>query len=119
MAPVAPLDAMLRMYVPESVDSVILTLSPSIAPPVIWLVGSIARTAVLKPSLLSSRLVLLISELLPAPGAPVIPMVIDLPEFLKIFFIRVLASFSSFSTIEIARAIALRFPPLSSESKSI
>ena len=34
IAPVAPRDAILRMYVPESVDSVILTLSPRIAPPV-------------------------------------------------------------------------------------
>jgi len=33
-APVEPLDAILRMYVPESVDSVILNLSPSRAPPV-------------------------------------------------------------------------------------
>ena len=33
IAPVAPLDAMLLMYVPESVYSVIRTLSPSIAPP--------------------------------------------------------------------------------------
>nr|AIF11834.1 hypothetical protein [uncultured marine thaumarchaeote KM3_53_F08] len=32
-APVAPLDAILLIYVPESVDSVIRTLSPSIAPP--------------------------------------------------------------------------------------
>ena len=32
-APVAPLDAILLIYVPESVDSVIRILSPSIAPP--------------------------------------------------------------------------------------
>ena len=34
IAPEAPLEAILQMNVPESVDSVILTLSPKIAPPV-------------------------------------------------------------------------------------
>ena len=34
IAPVAPRDAILRIYVPLSVDSEILTRSPNIAPPV-------------------------------------------------------------------------------------
>src|SRR5690348_9783233 len=119
IAPVAPLDAMLLMYVPESVDSVILTLSPSIAPPVIWLVGSIARTALLYPSLFSSRLVRFIRVLLPAPAGPVIPIFMDLPECLKIFFMMSLASFSLFSIIDMARAIALLLPFLISATISI
>ena len=85
-APVAPLDAILRIYVPESVDSLILTLSPKIAPPVTWLVGSTANTAGFVPNFFIAIAVLLIKELLPAPAGPVIPIIIEFPLDLKIFF---------------------------------
>jgi hypothetical protein len=105
------------MYVPESVDSVMRTLSPRIAPPVTWLVGSTARTAALRPSFLSETDVLLISELFPAPAGPVIPIMTDLPDVLNIFLISFLAWDSSFSTIDIAFAMAPRFPFFRSANK--
>ena len=117
IAPVAPLDAILRMYVPESVDSVILTLSPNIAPPVIWLVGSIANTAGFVPNFFNAITVLLIKELFPEPAGPVMPITIELPEFLKICFKSFFAFFGSFSTTLIAFAIAPRFPFFRSSSK--
>ena len=57
---------------------------------------------------------MLIIELFPAPAGPVIPITIDLPEFLKIFFIRGRAPLGSFSINDIAFAIAPRFPFFSS-----
>jgi hypothetical protein len=46
------------------------------------------------------------------------PMTIDLPEVLNIFLINFLDSFSSFSIIEIAFAIAPRFAFFKSDDKS-
>nr|AIF06228.1 hypothetical protein [uncultured marine thaumarchaeote KM3_190_B07] len=115
IAPVAPLDAMLLIYVPESVDSVIRTLSPSIAPPDMWLVGSIASTAGFIPNFFNLITVLSISDDFPAPAGPVMPITTDLPEVLNIFLINFLDSFSSFSKIEIAFAIAPRFAFFKSE----
>ena len=56
---------------------------------------------------------------MPAPAGPVMPIFMDLPELLKIFLMISLASFSLFSIIEMARAIALRFPFLISATISI
>jgi hypothetical protein len=92
------------MYVPESVDSVIRTLSPSIAPPDTWLVGSIAKTAGFKPDFFNLVEILSINDDFPAPAGPVIPITIDFPDVLNIFLINFLDSFSSFSKIEIAFA---------------
>ena len=74
-APVAPRDARLRIYTPESVDSVIRTRSPSMAPPVIWLVGSTANTAGLQPDFDRRTVSWFISELFPAPAGPVMPTI--------------------------------------------
>ena len=81
------------MYVPESVDSLILTLSPKMAPPVTWLVGSTANTAGFVPNFFNAIAVLFIRELFPAPAGPVIPMIEEFPLFLKIFFNSFLDSF--------------------------
>jgi hypothetical protein len=62
--------------------------------------------------------VLSINDDLPAPAGPVMPMTIDLPEVLNIFLINFLDSFSSFSIIEIAFAIAPRFAFFKSDDKS-
>jgi len=53
-------------------------------------------------------------ELLPEPAGPVIPIMMALPELLNIFLIRFLEFLGSFSINEMAFAIALRFPFLSS-----
>ena len=106
------------MYVPESVDSVIRTLSPSIAPPDTWLVGSIAKTAGFKPDFFNLVEILSINDDFPAPAGPVIPITTDFPDVLNIFLINFLDSFSSFSKIEIAFAIAPRFAFFKSEVMS-
>ena len=53
--------------------------------------------------------ILSISDDFPAPAGPVMPITTDLPDVLNIFLINFLDSFSSFSKIEIAFAIAPRF----------
>ena len=53
-------------------------------------------------------------ELFPDPAGPIIPITIAFPELLNIFLIRFLALLGSFSTNEIAFAIALRLPFFSS-----
>jgi len=63
--------------------------------------------------------VLSISDDFPAPAGPVMPITTDLPEVLNIFLINFLDSFSSFSKIEIAFAIAPRFAFFKSEVLSM
>ena len=114
MAPVAPREAMLRMYIPESVDSVIRTRSPRMAPPVMWLVGSTASTAgLLPPDPDMSTARRFISELFPAPAGPVTPMIDEPPVWGKMARIISRAPSVPFSTIEMARATLPLFPPLS------
>ena len=63
----------LRIKTPSSVAwSAILILSPSIAPPENGLVGSIATTPTVLPILLYFAISLSVMVDLPAPGAPVI-----------------------------------------------
>ncbi len=70
--PLAPIDL---MNTPGSLfRSDILTLSPSIAPPVKGLVGSMAITPTLFPSRLMDLTSLSVRVLFPAPGGPVMPM---------------------------------------------
>ena len=57
------------------------TLSPRIAPPVNGEDGSIASTATLRSCARKCPITALVSVLLPAPGAPVIPTVYALPLF--------------------------------------
>ena len=111
-APAAPLEATLRMYVPESADSVMRTRSPSMAPPVTWLVGSTARTAGFAPSRRSSTEARSMSVLFPAPAGPVIPIVVALPVRANISATMSLAEPGSFSTIEMALAMSPRLPLL-------
>ena len=111
-APAAPLEAMLRMYVPESVDPDMRTRSPSMAPPVTWLVGSTARTAGLVPSWRRSTETRSMSVLFPAPAGPVIPITVALPVCANISATISLAPPWSFSTIEMALAMSPRLPLL-------
>jgi len=53
---------------------------------------------------------LFIKELFPPPAGPVIPIIIDVPVSLKIFFSIFFAPSLSFSIIVIAFAIAPRLP---------
>ena len=118
-APAAPLEATLRMYVPESADPDMRTRSPSMAPPVTWLVGSTARTAGFAPSLRSSTVVRSMSVLFPAPAGPVIPIMVALPVRANISATISLAPPGSFSTIEMALAMSPRLPflrPVSSDA---
>ena len=68
-------DAKERMYRLGSVNEFIRIRSPSSAPPVFSLVGSVARRATLVPglSLWIRSMISSMSELFPAPPVPVIP----------------------------------------------
>jgi len=107
-APREPRDAMLRTYTPDPSSPAILALSPMIAPPVTWLVGSTARTAGLIPSEASVAATLAMSVLLPAPAGPVTPTTVDLPQCGNISLSMALARRGSFSTRVSARATAPR-----------
>ena len=89
-----------------------LTLSPSIAPPVIGLVGSTASTATLRPSAWHSGMSLPTSELLPAPPGPVNPTVRALPVRPKISLIIWRDSGSWLSTIVMALAMERLSPSM-------
>jgi hypothetical protein len=74
-------DAMLRMNTPGSAcHSVIRIRSPSVAPPVNGLDGSIAITATFAPASRYDRIISLTSVDLPPPGGPVTPIRCALPE---------------------------------------
>ena len=94
----------------SSACSSIRTRSPKIAPPVNGDDGSIASTPTLEADARISRTSAEVSVDFPAPGAPVIPMVVAAPAIAWVTSLTARASFPPRSTFERRRANADRSP---------